>query len=446
MGAHALLLVVAVLGIAIVHAGRHIAADAPVVHKFHTHHAEIELRSEHRGLRRAGGGAVAAKTTSWMNGDPVRILHITDSHVSISNDDPPHTSRMFGAFAQTTDRETGMHTSSHEELSKLIRMAATENVDLIALGGDIVNFPSRKSVGWVLQQLDKEATGIPFIYTAGNHDWHTEGIPDSGRYDFARVPQLHSTLSPLFEQSVAKATCAGAKGALNGTAFLSGSTSNAGRLYGCATVKGIDVLFVDNSNYQVNQEQFAFVQKQLADHERQMSPALLLLHMPLQLPGVDLPTSKVCGRPDWGAATDTSWEVEGRTRWPSEGNLPSTQAFIELVQNHSAPDGRLVAMLTGHVHKDFHEPLDDKVSSLHPAANLTALACARGQAGCWLSDFSVTATGSDSDASSMSSIASLLSAVGLPGRASGAVQYTTLDAAEGGYRLVTVRRRSAETS
>jgi len=348
---------------------------------------------------------------------PVRILHLTDNHISVEDFDPPLTSRMFNAFSHTSDHATQQPTSPKAEFTALLRKAKRDGVDLIALGGDLVNYPSPKTVAWVLEQLQTEAAGIPFIYTAGNHDWHEEGVAADKQYDSARMPQLNSNLKPLFDHSIASAT--------GGPA--------AGRLYGKTSVRGVDVMFVDNSNYQVNEEQSSFLQAEL--QRDSSTPAVLLMHMPLKLAGTPpLAPKYLCGHPEWGAASDDSYEVESRPRWPQEGNSPSTMAFLDLVQQHSAPSGRLAAMLTGHVHKDFSAALrcvDLKrantgrlkrrgcaSASAPNAANLTALACENGQRGCEL-------RAATNDGKS---------------EATGALQYTTLDAAEGGYRLLTIHR------
>merc|ERR1711920_188074 len=81
------------------------------------------------------------------------------------------------------------------------------------------------------------------------------------------------------------------------------------------------------------------------------SPIVLLLHVPLAVPGTHMPPKESCGDPTWGAATDVNHEIEGRPTWP-EGNKPSTKEFLELVQAQAAPVGRIVALLAGHIHRE----------------------------------------------------------------------------------------------
>lgn len=328
------------------------------------------------------------------------IMHISDAHVSLTDDAPPRTTRMFNAFKQTTDKVSRERTSSGAEFVRLLQLACAKRVDVIALGGDIVNFPSDGTVAWVLERLRDEGCGIPFVYTSGNHDWHEEGLGTDVRYDSQRLLQLGTTLKPFYEGSLSK-----------------------GQLYGSVVLKGVELMVIDNSNYQITEEQLQFARERL---HRKAGPVILLLHIPLALPGLSLPPKACCGHSAWGAMTDDLYRVEGRPRWPAEGNAPETLAFLELVRASAAPAGRIAALLTGHVHRDFSVDLVDSQS----AANHTALACSASQPGCLLRP-----------AASVFQVGAALAGQEALMEAHGAVQYTTLDAAEGGYRLLEVHVR-----
>jgi len=383
-----------------------VADAAPVaVHRFGARHANVVWHHHEKQT-----------TASTNHSTPnLKIMHITDLHMSLDDDEPPLTTRMFKAFHNTSDCVSKEATSPQREFVRLLQKAKAENVDLIALGGDIVNFPSQRSVAWVLERLRNDAAGIPFIYTAGNHDWHLEG-DDSPAYDSGRLAALNGPLSPLFEASFTARKSFLQQGRRAAAAAASGE----GRLFGGVRLNGVDAIFVDNSNYQVNEDQLAFARKRL--EAKTSEPLIMLMHMPLQLPEVDLDPKYVCGNPDWGSGSDENWVVEGRPRWPEAGNSNSTLAFIDLVQRHAAPHGRIAALLTGHVHRDF---TDDLAEGAPYAANLTALACHRRaqQAACGLSLLT---------AASLSPTKGELDIA----EARGALQYSTLDAAEGGYRLL----------
>ncbi|CAE7570898.1 unnamed protein product [Symbiodinium pilosum] len=345
--------------------------------------------------------------------DELRILHITDSHVSRKDSDPPHTHRMYTALLSVEDKDTHQLKHPSEQLVRLLRRAREQKVDLIALGGDIINYPEADEVSWLVDQLTTAAPGIPFIYTAGNHDWHLE-FTQEPRYDSARLKQLNATLRPIFDRSAVP------------------RMGNYGMLYGHVRIKGVDIYFLDNSNYQINQEQLAFARDHISRRSPEGSgPAVLLLHMPLALPGVNLPPKEVCGNPTWGASSDDLSEIEGRPAWPAEGNLQSTYDFIQLVKEQTAPKGRIVALLTGHVHRDFSTELP---SASFLFENVTNLACAKSSS-CRLG----RANARHRDMLENMGTSELLEGESRV-LASGAVQYSTLDAAEGGFRLLSVRR------
>jgi len=394
-----------------------LAAKPIAAHHFSPRHAIVRWAVEPSPAVVAQERPVGGRRLSSKEDSSLSVFHISDAHISLVDEDPPRTSRMFHAFAITTDKVAQEPTTSSNEFVRLLRMACAQQVDIIALGGDIVNFPSKTTVDWVLEQLRGPGCGIPFIYTAGNHDWHEEGRPWELRYDAQREPELGTTLRPLFEQS------------------LMGS-----RLFGHIKVKDVDVLFFDNSNHQINEKQFSFAENFFRTGRASAAPVLILLHMPLALRGMALPPKLCCGHPQWGAAVDDLYQTEGRARWPEEGNLPSTRAFIDLVQAHSAPAGRIVALLTGHVHRDFSVDVREK-HALTPrsADNLTAPSCDLQQPGCGLRPGSSTV------------LLEVGAALGDPEpaqfmEADGAVQYTTLDAAEGGYRLLTVLTGDADVA
>merc|ERR1712151_380017 len=98
------------------------------------------------------------------------------------------------------------------------------------------------------------------------------------------------------------------------------------------------------------------------------------------LPGVNLQPKEVCGHPSWGGPVDPLADTEGRPRWPDEGNLASTNSFITLVQEHAAPNGRIIGLLTGHIHHDFANAVEGAVRGT--TRNLTALVCGQSRDGC----------------------------------------------------------------
>ncbi|CAD7950975.1 unnamed protein product [Amoebophrya sp. A25] len=66
-----------------------------------------------------------------------------------------------------------------ETFEALLDLYEREKADLLLLGGDLFNFPQDSAVQWVLEQLERRQ--VRFLFTAGNHDWMTEGKPQEPR-------------------------------------------------------------------------------------------------------------------------------------------------------------------------------------------------------------------------------------------------------------------------
>ncbi len=259
----------------------------------------------------------AMETLISMSGitQPVKILQIADTHISCDNEhDKPYeeySARMNRAFLQPKHYKTGLPSTTTDNFKELMQLARTEQVDMIALVGDIVNYPSATAVAFVKSEIEK--TGIPYMYTAGNHDWHYEGLPGSS--EALRKEWCESRLKPLY------------------------TSDNS--WYSSDIVGGINMVGIDNSTYQVSEEQVAFYRQQMSRPE----PLALFVHIPLYLSSMRM----CCGHPGWGAAADRGYETERREKWAAEGNKPSTVEFIKLVK--ATP--RLAGVFAGHWHQYY---------------------------------------------------------------------------------------------
>ncbi|HPN34881.1 MAG TPA: FG-GAP-like repeat-containing protein [bacterium] len=247
--------------------------------------------------------------------DTLRILQITDTHISVVDSSERkfwrYSRRMDQAFITRPDGRTGEPARPVDQFLQLLDKAKSLKVDLIALTGDIVNNPSRSSVAFVQAALQK--CGIPYLYTAGNHDWHYEGMKGSSAQ--LRKTWIKKRLQPLYGRR--------------------------NPFFHAHEIKGIQVVAIDNSTYQILPEQLAFFQQIL----KQGLPVVLLSHIPYYVAGD--PRKAGCGNPDWGWDQDKSYELERRQRWPKSGNSPATVEFINTLP---AADN-LAAVLTGHHHK-----------------------------------------------------------------------------------------------
>lgn len=219
--------------------------------------------------------------------DSLKIMQITDSHISIEDEKESYlkgyAERMHNAYAKPIKHyflDTSKTTFKH--LDDLLLKAKNRDVELLILTGDIVNFPSAASVKYVYDRLAE--TGIPWLYISGNHDWNYEGMP--GSPDSLRITWIEKSLAPLY----------------NGH----------NPLYFSEIINGINFVGIDNSTYKVSNEQYKFLEKQLSGNE----PIILISHIPYSL--------------------DRST------------NQPGTTALSNLISLNS---DKIIAIFAGHIHR-----------------------------------------------------------------------------------------------
>lgn len=256
--------------------------------------------------------------------ESVKVVHIADTHLFKDDDRgipyQAYSSRMAKAYNQTMHFKTQATTHPEEAFEQALAFAKEENADLITLVGDIFSFPSEAAIEWVQSKL--KATGIPYLYIAGNHDWHYEGM--EGTLESLRDTWIEKRLLPLYQGNHP--------------------------LMAAYDIKGIRFLAIDNSTYQINEEQLAFFTEQVASG----LPLVLLVHIPMYAPGKKI--SFGCGHPKWGAATDRNFDIEKRPKWPGNGHTQTTFKFHKQV--FSAPN--LLGIFAGHIHQNSMEMIKGK--------------------------------------------------------------------------------------
>jgi hypothetical protein len=247
--------------------------------------------------------------------EPIRIVMIGDTHLFLDDErGAPYrefSARMARAYNRTTHVRTGEPTDPAASFEEALRIAREREVDLLALAGDIFSFPSEAAVEWAVHRLN--ASGLPYLYTAGNHDWHYEGMP--GSLEGLRAHWSGLRLRPLYRGQ--------------------------DPLMCVRQVKGVRVVAIDNSCYWIQPAQLEFFRAQAATG----MPLVLVVHIPLYAPG--RPVSFGCGHPDWGAASDKNADLERRPRWPEAGHTAVTMAFHREVFNTP----HLLGVLAGHIHR-----------------------------------------------------------------------------------------------
>lgn len=246
---------------------------------------------------------------------PFQITMLADTH--LFTDDmrgeayQNYSARMAKAYNKTKHFRTGQPTNPEEGFRQALAIAQEDKSELVALIGDIFSFPAEAGIEWALDQL-KQA-GLPYLYTAGNHDWHYEGM--AGPHAQLRETWCESRLKPLYQGE--------------------------DPLMGVREINGVRFVSIDNSNYEILPEQLAFFKSQAAFKQ----PMVLLLHIPMYAPGRTVGYG--CGHPQWNATTDRNYIIERRERWPETGHTLTTFQFRQEVFGCS----NLMGILAGHIHR-----------------------------------------------------------------------------------------------
>ena len=242
--------------------------------------------------------------------DSVRMLHLTDTHMQFFDERDGDKFEACVAYRQRFQKmmaEQKTDYAADEAFRATMAQAATEELHLVALTGDIIHFPSPASVDFVLEQV--ATLGLPAIYTCGNHDVHYTDEPVNEEVRLTRLPALQR--------------------------LHDGDPDCAAREVG-----GIRFVSIDSAVPQISGKQLAFMSTQLEAGQ----PTVLLTHWPLSLPTLrddviaNLGSPPMIGDPDWSSESRISWQVSEDT--------PETLEFVRLVT--TAPN--LVAVFCGHVH------------------------------------------------------------------------------------------------
>lgn len=217
----------------------------------------------------------------------------------------------YARMSGISDKEENLPENAPQQyFENAISTAKKDGVDAILLVGDILSFPSLANVEYAKKKLDECA--VPWIYIAGNHDWHFEGL--EGTSEELRKTWVEKRLAPLYRKG-------------DDPMMFS------------HVIKGVRIVAIDNSTYLLNRAQVDFWKAEAAKGD----PIVLMMHIPLY---VKSGHKAYCGSPYWGADLDWSWEIERRPRWAKEPN-PETLEFREAVL--STPN--LVGVFTGHIHQ-----------------------------------------------------------------------------------------------
>ena len=231
----------------------------------------------------------------------VRFTVIADSHFALidGRDDA------WRGHAKRTMQWPG----KEKDLDLALERARKWGAEVVMLVGDIFSFPSYANVEFIERKM--KGCGMKWVYIAGNHDWHFEGVPGT---DNEQRAEWIKRLTPLFQ--------------------------GADPLMSSYEIGGVRFVSIDDSTYQLLPEQVDFLRAELAKGD----PTCLFMHIPLYQPL--RPVLYTLGNPDWGEASDNYYGYENRLKWDKDGQPRESFELRELV--FSAPN--VVGVFTGHLH------------------------------------------------------------------------------------------------
>lgn len=252
----------------------------------------------------------------------LRVMHVTDSHIALIDErDGAHLEACKNTrekFSSRRNDSLGAPIPTEKTFAEAVAAAKSAKVDLLALTGDIIHFPSKASVE--AASIPLQEAGTPFLYTSGNHDWRFNDLTPSDELRRDAWPQL-----ALLHKGEAA--------------------------FSRRDVGGVRFIAADDSNYQITAEQLEFFRSSLAPG----MPSVLLIHIPISLPTLRAPTIE-----RWNAPIligDPDWNIQSRTEWGTRLDDKETLEFVRL----AAASKNLIAVLCGHIHFPHAD-------NLHPGA------------------------------------------------------------------------------
>ncbi|HKB89535.1 MAG TPA: metallophosphoesterase [Opitutaceae bacterium] len=233
------------------------------------------------------------------------MAQVTDAHLCECDDRDPHQRE----YLRGLNHKLGGKARYYFDL--VFAELSGMNLDFIALTGDQMNSPTQANWDALTEKL--RTLSVPYGLTFGNHDWDW---PEGGTYE--RRPtyrsdwwQKHSSVldkTPSFE---------------------------------VFSVSGVNLVFLDNSDYQVSDEQLA----KLKAIETANVPSLLFFHIPVSVPSLRPATIVKWGFPI--LCGETEWKAEDKDRWSL---MPYDYESTGRFYRHISQTRAFEAVFSGHLH------------------------------------------------------------------------------------------------
>ncbi|WP_165822455.1 metallophosphoesterase family protein [Paenibacillus montanisoli] len=240
---------------------------------------------------------------------PLTILQITDCHLT-ECDEREEIDIRTEAVKRTSvfASQLAGGPSTADLFDRLLRTSNDLQVDFTVFTGDIIDFPSQANIEHLQRQFDLLRSS--YLYTVGNHDWYFSG---------SFTDEVRAAAYPKFREWISETP-------------------------GCEirTVGGVKLIALDNSNYQVTNDQFAAIKQAAATGE----PYLLFMHIPIYLSSLQQDVVDKWGAPIMMGASN--WNAASREAWQVRTTDPSTSRFCRFLASEES--GNIRGIFCGHVH------------------------------------------------------------------------------------------------
>ncbi len=235
---------------------------------------------------------------------PLKILHITDSHLPFYCESD--TEDMIRQGKKRNEKR------SVRNLKKLMKYAE-KNCDIIVHSGDLIDFISKPCIEFAREFLKNDK----ILFVAGNHEYC--------RYDGAKEDMAHRRKS---------------------LEMMGGELCDS-MFYNSHIVSGVNFVGIDDSFHQAEYEQLDFLRKEVAKGY----PVILFMHAPLYEKELYKKSYKFWNGEICLLGSDATAhpEVKGDIAEPTE----ASKAFYDYVTG----EPQIKAVLTGHLHFSFESRL-----------------------------------------------------------------------------------------
>ena len=253
---------------------------------------------------------------------PVRLLHVTDSHICLANKaDAAYDPELIDHAKQRGDAFGG-EAQVESYFEQAMDYARREGIPMLHTG-DLYDCMTEANFAY----MEKALASVDSIYAAGNHDFcHFVGraIEDyQYKWENLRRVQPHVKQNLYFDSRI---------------------------------IGGVNIVTLDDGYYLFNKGQEEMLRAEAAKGY----PIVLCMHVPLYTPKLaelileHNPCAYVTGAPR-----------EMYTKYPNDRRLQQNpdRATLEMIEYiKSEPMIRLI--VAGHVHRNFEEPLDNGVMQI----------------------------------------------------------------------------------